>query len=204
MGTLCYCARLQHVPRFILLVHRAKTGCKTFYLWPMPDYYEYFQWQISKKNLGIKIWSFSILSISAWDIAFHLQPVWMQTLVVISSESCQRSFPKFCAPSSASYVVQFEFSWPPYLRKAVDVDLLELFPVRWADPESGEMNCKVCQLQLLKKRQRPLFVLSSKKKAPTLEEVPILVPEIGVDRKIKSKIFIFYWKYTLKNKDLAV
>ena len=55
MGTLCYCARLQHVPRFILLVHRAKTGCKTFYLWPMPDYYEYFQWQISKKNLGIKI-----------------------------------------------------------------------------------------------------------------------------------------------------
>ena len=54
------------------------------------------------------------------------------------------------------------------------------------------MNCKVCQLQLLKKRQRPLFVLSSKKKAPTLEEVPILVPEIGVDRKIKSKIFIFY------------
>ena len=32
------------------------------------------------------------------NIAFHLRPIWLQTLVaMIDSESCQTSFPSFCA-----------------------------------------------------------------------------------------------------------
>ena len=35
-----------------------------------------------------------------WNIEFHLRPLWLQTLVAIDSESCQRSFPSFWAPPS--------------------------------------------------------------------------------------------------------
>ena len=34
----------------------------------------------------------------ASKIAFHLRPFWLKTLFAIDSESCQRSFPSFCAP----------------------------------------------------------------------------------------------------------
>ena len=34
-----------------------------------------------------------------WSLhGFHLRPIWLQFLVAIDSESCQRSFPSFCAP----------------------------------------------------------------------------------------------------------
>ena len=33
-----------------------------------------------------------------WSLhGFHLRPIWLQFLVAIDSESCQRSFPSFCA-----------------------------------------------------------------------------------------------------------
>ena len=34
------------------------------------------------------------------NIAFHLQLLWLQTLVAINSESCQRLFPSFCSQPS--------------------------------------------------------------------------------------------------------
>ena len=40
--------------------------------------------------------------VTAWlsNITFHLRPIWLQTLVVIDSESYQTSFPSICAPPS--------------------------------------------------------------------------------------------------------
>ena len=34
------------------------------------------------------------------NIAFHLQPIWLQTLVAIDSESRLTLFPSFCTPPS--------------------------------------------------------------------------------------------------------
>ena len=48
--------------------------------------------------------------VSSWlsNIVLHLQPIWLHTLVVIYSESCQRLFLNFCMQPSAIAVL---FNW---------------------------------------------------------------------------------------------
>ena len=50
------------------------------------------------------------------SIAFHLWPIWLQTLVAIYSESCQTSFLSFCAPQSEVAVLfDSDLSRRPFL-----------------------------------------------------------------------------------------
>ena len=59
------------------------------------------------------------------NIAFHLRLFWLQTLVVIDSESCQRSFSSFCAPpSEVAVLFRWNLSRRPVLRPILDLDLL--------------------------------------------------------------------------------
>ena len=54
-----------------------------------------------------------------------LQLIWLQTLVVISSESCQIQFPSFCAPPSEKDVLaELNLSRCPFHGQIVDLDLL--------------------------------------------------------------------------------
>ena len=67
--------------------------------------------RLPKKSLNWKsnlVWS---MQVSAWfsNIPFHLQQIWMHTLVAINLESYQRSIPSFCAlPSEVAYAVLLE------------------------------------------------------------------------------------------------
>ena len=59
------------------------------------------------------------------QVAFHLRPIWLQTLVTIDSESCQTSFPSFCAPPYDVFVLfDLNLSRRPFLAQVVDLDLL--------------------------------------------------------------------------------
>ena len=59
------------------------------------------------------------------QVAFHLRPILLQTLVVIDSESCQTSFPSFCAsPSEVAVLFYSNLSRRPFLGQVVDLDLL--------------------------------------------------------------------------------
>ena len=62
------------------------------------------------------------------NIAFHLRPIWLQTLVVIDSESRLTSFPSFCAPaappSEVAVLLDSNLSRRPFLGQVVDLDLL--------------------------------------------------------------------------------
>ena len=42
------------------------------------------------------------VTVTIWlsNIAFHLRPIWLQTLIAIESKSYKTSFPSFCAPLS--------------------------------------------------------------------------------------------------------
>ena len=51
-----------------------------------------FASQIESMQVTVTIW----LS----NIAFHLRPIWLQTLIAIESKSYKTSFPSFCAPLS--------------------------------------------------------------------------------------------------------
>ena len=65
--------------------------------------------------------------VTTWlsNIAFHLRPIWLQTLVEIDSELCQRSFPSFCAPpSEVAVLFDSNLSRRPFLGQVVDLDLL--------------------------------------------------------------------------------
>ena len=65
--------------------------------------------------------------VTTWvsNIAFHLRPTWLQTLVAIESESCQTSFPSFCAPpSEVAVLFDSNLSRRPFLGQVVDSDLL--------------------------------------------------------------------------------
>ena len=65
--------------------------------------------------------------VTTWlsNIAFHLRPIWLQTLAEIDSESCQRSFQSFCAqPSEVAVLLDLNLSRRPFLRQVVDLDLL--------------------------------------------------------------------------------
>ena len=61
------------------------------------------------------------------NIAFDLRLIWLRTLVAIDSESCQRSFPSFCAPpSEVAVLFDRNLSRLPFLGQFVDLDLLHL------------------------------------------------------------------------------
>ena len=65
--------------------------------------------------------------VATWlsNIAFHLRPIWLQTLVAIDSESCLTSFPRFCAPpSEVAVLFDSNLSRLPFLGQVVDLDLL--------------------------------------------------------------------------------
>ena len=59
------------------------------------------------------------------NIAFHLRPIWLQTLVAIDLVSHLTSFPSFCAPPSEVAVLFYSnLSRCPFLGQVVDLDLL--------------------------------------------------------------------------------
>ena len=65
--------------------------------------------------------------VTTWlsNIAFHLQSIWLQTLVAIDSESRLTSFPRFCAPpSEVAVLFDSNLSRLPFLGQVVDLDLL--------------------------------------------------------------------------------
>ena len=55
--------------------------------------------------------------VTTWlsNIAFHLLPIWLQTLVAINSESSLTSFPTFCAQPSVLFYLNL--SRRPFLRQ---------------------------------------------------------------------------------------
>ena len=65
--------------------------------------------------------------VTTWlsNIAFHLRPICLQTLVAIDSESRLTSFPSFCAlQSEVAMLFDSNLSRCPFLRQVVDLDLL--------------------------------------------------------------------------------
>ena len=59
------------------------------------------------------------------NIAFHLQPIWLETLVAIDSASYLKSFSSFCLlPSEVTVLFNSNLSRCPFLRQLVDLDLL--------------------------------------------------------------------------------
>ena len=81
------------------------------------------------KHLQIENWSLSCQRWSlhqyTWlsNIAFHLRPIWLQTLVAIYSESCLTSFPSFCTlPSEVAVLFNSNLSRRPFLEQVIDLD----------------------------------------------------------------------------------
>ena len=59
------------------------------------------------------------------QVAFHLRPIGLQTLVAIDSESYQTSFSSFCAPSSeVAELFDLNLSRCPFFGHVIDLDLL--------------------------------------------------------------------------------
>ena len=55
--------------------------------------------------------------VTTWlSIAFHLRPIWLQTLVAIEPELCLTSFSSFCAAIWSRCAVQFESEQTPFPR----------------------------------------------------------------------------------------
>ena len=59
------------------------------------------------------------------NVAFHLRPIWLQTLVSINSESHLTSFPSFCEPSPEVAVLFYSnLSRRPFPGQFINLDLL--------------------------------------------------------------------------------
>ena len=69
---------------------KVRTICKIKLWWVSNTVHDCLHRQIAEK---IKNWN-----LSCPNIAFHLLPIWVQTLVAINSEWCRASFPSFCVP----------------------------------------------------------------------------------------------------------
>ena len=70
--------------------------------WLVPNWWLFSVADCSKKSWRWKsklVHSMQV-SIPYFTITFRLQPFWLQTLVAIDSESCQRSLQSFCTPAS--------------------------------------------------------------------------------------------------------
>ena len=89
-----------------------------------------YKGRLLKKSSNRKLKLVLSTLVTTWlsNIAFHLRPIWLQTLVAIDSESCLTSFPRFCAPpSEVAVLFDSNLSRRPFqafLRQVVDLDLL--------------------------------------------------------------------------------
>ena len=61
-----------------------------------------YKGRLLKKSSNRKLKHVLSTLVTTWlsNIAFHLRPIWLQTLVAIDSELRLTSFPSFCAPPS--------------------------------------------------------------------------------------------------------
>ena len=86
-----------------------------------------YKGRLLKKSSNQKLKLVLSTLVTTWlsNIAFHLLPIWPQTLVAIDSESCQTLFPSFCAPPSEVAVLCYQDlgRHPPH-GQVVDLDLL--------------------------------------------------------------------------------
>ena len=65
--------------------------------------------------------------VTTWlsNITFHLLLIWLQTVIVIDSESRLTLFPSFCMQASeVAALFNLSLSRLPFLRQVVDLDLL--------------------------------------------------------------------------------
>ena len=70
-------------------------------------------WQPTVHSGPTQGWS---LTVTTWlsNITFHLWPIWQQNLVVIDSESCQTSCPRFFSlPSEVAVLFNSNLRWRP-------------------------------------------------------------------------------------------
>ena len=75
----------------------------------------------SKLDLSLSTLATKLLS----NIAFHLQPIRLQTLLAINSESYQTLLPSLCVlPSDVAVLFDLNLSIHPFLRQVIDLDLL--------------------------------------------------------------------------------
>ena len=85
---------------------------------------------LEKSNRKLKFVLSMLVTTWLSNITFQLWPFWLQILVEIDSESCQTSFPSFCAPPSKVTVLfnlnsKIWYLGPlPKDQQSVDLDLL--------------------------------------------------------------------------------
>ena len=95
--------------------------------WSLTQEMIVYKGRLLKKSSNRKLKLVLSTLITSWlsKIAFHLRPIWLQTLVVIDSESSLTSFPSFCAlPSEVTVLFDTNVSRRPFLRQVIDSDLL--------------------------------------------------------------------------------
>ena len=86
-----------------------------------------YKGRLLKKSSNRKLKLVLSTLVTTWlsNITFHLQPIWLQTLVVIDSELHLTLFPSFCAqPSEVATLFNQNLSRRPFLRQVVNTDLL--------------------------------------------------------------------------------
>ena len=95
--------------------------------WSVTQWMIVYKDRLLIKSLNRKSKLVLSMLVTAWlsNIAFHLGPIWLQTLVVIDSELCLTSFPSFCSPpSEVAALFDWNLSRRPFLRQVVDTALL--------------------------------------------------------------------------------
>ena len=95
--------------------------------WSVTQYMTVYKGKLLKKIFKLKIEACPVNAGTTWlsNIAFHLRPIWLQTLAVINSESRLTSFPSFCAPpSEVAALFDSNLSRRPFHGQVVDLDLL--------------------------------------------------------------------------------
>ena len=86
------------------------------------------------------------------NTTFHLQPIWLQTLVVIYSESRLTSFPSFCAPpSEVALLINSNLSRRPFLRQVVE-STKSIYLLLWTGFDSEHAVLFLCHIST----QRPM------------------------------------------------
>ena len=76
-------------------------------------------------NQKLKLILSTLVTTLLSNIAFHLLPIWLQTLVAIDSESRLTSFPSFCVqPIEVAVLFHSNVSRHPFFGQFVDLDLL--------------------------------------------------------------------------------
>ena len=84
--------------------------------WSVTQQMIVYKGRLLKKILKLKIEA-SPVNADHYMAFKTLQLIWLQTLVAFDSESCETSFPSFCAPPQS--LLQM-----PFLEQVVDLDLL--------------------------------------------------------------------------------